>query len=111
MSSTIIETFDKIKDYDKSKYISMPFMTKYEFNLLIGLRIMHLSRGAKVFVDIPSDYKIKTNMDLRNIAIQELKEKKLPYIIKRKMPNNKYEYWSVDELSLVVIEQLIDEIA
>lgn len=107
--STQIETYDKIKEHDRSKYISMPFMTKYEFNLLIGMRTMHLSRGSKIFIDLPSDFKIKTNMDLRSIAIRELKEKRLPYIIKRKMPNNKMEYWPVSELSLIVVQHIIDE--
>lgn len=103
-----IETYEKVQEHDRSKYISMGFMTKYEFNLLIGLRTMHLSRGLKILVDVPSDFKIETNMDLRAIAIRELKEKKLPYIIKRKMPNNKIEYWPVADLKLVVIEHLIE---
>ena len=35
---------------------------------------------------------IKSNIDLRKVAIQELKENKIPYIIKRPLPNNKWEY-------------------
>ena len=30
----------------------------------------------------------------------ELKQKKTPFIIKRKMPNNTYEYWTLDQLDL-----------
>lgn len=103
-----IEVYDKIKDHDISKYISLPIMTKYEFNLLIGLRTVHLSRGAQIFVEIPENYKIRTNMELREIAIRELKEKKLPYTIKRKMPNGKIEYWPVSKLNLNVVRHMMN---
>lgn len=98
---------DKIKDIDVSTYTSLPWMTKYEFDQLIGLRTMHLSIGAVPFINITDDYTIKTNMDLRKIALQELKEKKLPYIIKRPMPNGEAEYWPVDKLNLETIEYMM----
>ena len=52
-------------------------------------------------------YNIKTNMDLRKIAIKELQEGKLPYIIKRPMPNGAPEYWPVSKLSLHTIDYMI----
>jgi DNA-directed RNA polymerase subunit K/omega len=110
MTSTIshdIETYQKIKDHDRSKYISLPVMTKYEFNALIGLRTMHLGRNATVFVEIEEDFKIEKNMDLRKIAIRELKEKRLPYMIVRSMPNGKKEYWPVSELNLITVDHMI----
>jgi DNA-directed RNA polymerase subunit K/omega len=104
---TEIETYQKVKEHDRTKYISLPVMTKYEFDTLIGLRTMHLSRGATVFVNIEENYKIEKNMDLRKIAIRELKEKRLPYIIVRTMPNGKKEYWPVAKLNLVTVNHMM----
>jgi DNA-directed RNA polymerase I, II, and III subunit RPABC2 len=80
-------------------------MTKYEFNQIIGLRTMHLARGAIPFVT--TNGAIERNMNLRAIALQELRENKLPYMIKRPMPNGKAEYWNVNDLSLVAVRHLL----
>jgi len=103
--------FDDVKtifEADTSTYMSLPFLTKYEFNQLIGLRTLQLSNGAIPFVEIPVNYNIKTNMQLREIAIRELKEHKLPYIVKRQMPNGNTEYWPVSKLNLDRISYLLD---
>ena len=106
-STVITDDYQKIKNADTGAYISVPWMTKYEFDQLIGLRTMHLSRGAIPFVEIPDGYTIEANMELRKIAIQELQEGKLPYTIKRPMPNGNAEYWPVSKLSLKTIEYMI----
>lgn len=105
--SSIADDYQKIKNADRSKYRSLPLMTKYEFDQVIGLRTMHLSKGAIPLVDIPEDFKIKRNMELRDIALQELAEGKLPYTIKRMMPNGKPEYWDVKDLSLVAVTHMM----
>ena len=105
-SSLIIQDdVQRIKNTDKSTYKSLPIMTKYEFNQIIGLRTIHLARGAVPFVQ--TDATVERNMNLRAIAIQELKENKLPYIVKRPMPSGKPEYWGVHELSLVAVRNLL----
>lgn len=109
MSLVPIDDLNKVRNSDRSTYRSMSFMTKYEFNELISLRTLHLAKGAPPMIDIEDDYKTKTNMDLRKIALQELKDKKLPYIIKRVMPNGKIEYWNVDDLDLITVKHLFRE--
>jgi DNA-directed RNA polymerase subunit K/omega len=106
-STVITDDYQKIKNADASMYRSVPWMTKYEFDQLIGLRTMHLSRGAIPFVEIPDGFSIQGNMELRKIAIQELQEGKLPYTIKRPMPNGTPEYWPVSKLSLKTVEYMI----
>jgi DNA-directed RNA polymerase I, II, and III subunit RPABC2 len=88
---------------------SRPFLTKYEFNQIIGLRTTHLSKGAPILLELTEDYKIKSNMDLREIALKELLEGKLPYIVKRRMPNGKYEQWKLAELDLTAVRHLLRE--
>lgn len=108
MAHSIIDDIQKIKT-DPKEHQSMPIMTKYEFNQLISLRITHLSRGAIPFIQLPEEMGIRTNMNLRKIALQELKEGKLPYLIKRPLPNNRVEYWKVKDLDLVAVRNLIRE--
>ena len=86
---------------------SRPFLTKYEFNQVIGLRTTHLSKGAPALVELPDDFKIKSNMDLRAVALRELVEGQLPYIVKRQMPNGKYEQWKLSELDLTAVRHLL----
>jgi DNA-directed RNA polymerase I, II, and III subunit RPABC2 len=104
---TITDEYSKIRSTDRSKYKSLPIMTKYEFDQIIGLRTMHLSRGAPPLVDIPEDFKIVSNINLREIAQKELVEKRLPYMVKRMMPNGKAEYWNVADLDLTPVRHLL----
>jgi len=106
---TIADDAEKILRADKSAYVSKNIMTKYEFNQLVGLRTMHLSRGAPPLVDV-SDHEFKSNMDLRQVAVRELMEGKLPYIVKRTMPNNKVEYWEASELDLVAVRHMLRDV-
>lgn len=107
-SAVIFDDASKVFDADTSEYKSLPYMTKYEFDQVIGLRTVHLSRGAPPHVDLPHDFKVKTNMKLREVAIQELIEKKLPFIVKRTMPNGRMEYWPVSNLDLLRVKFLLD---
>lgn len=67
-------------------------MTIYEKAHIIGVRASQLSDDAPPFVDIG-------NMtDCIQIAKKELAEKKLPFIIRRRLPDGSFEDWSVDEL-------------
>lgn len=106
-SVAIQDDIHKIQSVDRSQYRSLPIMTKYEFDELIALRTLHLSRQAPPLVPVPDDFKVQGNMSLRSIALQELKEKRLPYLIKRQMPNGKAEYWKVKDLDLSAVEHLM----
>lgn len=88
---------------------SRPFLTKYEFNQVIGLRTTHLSKGAPPLIPLPEDFTIKHNMDFRAVALQEILAGCLPYIIKRRMPNGKYEQWKLGELDLTAVRHLLRE--
>ena len=94
-----------LNSLDKPK-ISKMIMTKYEFNSVISLRTTQIALGAIPFIDIKDD--IKSNMDLRKIAIEELKQNKIPYIIKRPLPNNKYEFVRVRDLNLSAIKYMME---
>lgn len=107
MSLVIADDYQKVKNADINSYVTLPWMTKYEFDQVIGLRTMHLSKGAAPLVDIEADFKILGNMQLRKIAVDELQKKQLPYIIKRTLPNGKVEYWPVSKLSLQAVRHMM----
>jgi DNA-directed RNA polymerase I, II, and III subunit RPABC2 len=104
--SNTFDDYNKvISNIDKPK-ISKKVMTKYEFDQVISLRTNQLALGSPSFVDIP-DLKIKSNMELRSVALRELKEGKLPYIIKRPLPNNKNEYLRISDLDLTAVQYMM----
>jgi DNA-directed RNA polymerase subunit K/omega len=86
--------------------ISKLIMTKYEFDAIISLRTTQISMGANPFVEINDE--IKSNIDLRKVAIQELKENKIPFIIKRPLPNNKWEYIRIRDLNLSAVKYMLE---
>lgn len=100
-----IEDVSKINDLlNKADKISKPIMTIYEFDKIMGMRTQQLASGAPPFIDISADkIVIDSNMELRNIALQELEEGRLPYIIERILSNKKKEYFRVCDLNLVAI--------
>ena len=70
-----------------------PFLNKYESTRIIGFRANQLSQGAQPFVDEPDHV-----TDVREIARMELAAKRLPFIIKRPLPDGTYEYWRLQDL-------------
>ena len=103
-------TFDEynkvMASLDKEKLYSNPEMTKYEFNLIMSTRTNQLALGAQAFVDV-SNLKTQSNMQLRNVALQEFREGKLPYIIKRSLPNNKFEYYRIRDMDLSKVQDMM----
>jgi len=101
-----IEDVSKINELlNKSDKISKPIMTIYEFDKIMGMRTQQLASGAVPFVNIGDGEKlvISSNMELRNIALRELEEGRLPYIIERVLSNKKKEYYRIGDLNLVAI--------
>lgn len=90
---------DERKNIIDPLHITPPLLTKYEKARIIGLRSVQLDNGAKPFINI--DDKVINSI---LIAQEELKLKKLPFIIKRPLPNGGAEYWKVSDLEDVVHE-------
>jgi DNA-directed RNA polymerase subunit K/omega len=76
----------------KENRISRDTLTKYEMVRIIGERTAQLVNGAKPLI------KNHEKLSYEKIAIEELKLNMTPFIIKRLLPNNKYELWYLDEL-------------
>jgi DNA-directed RNA polymerase I, II, and III subunit RPABC2 len=79
---------------DKSKRITSQYMTKYERARVLGTRALQISLNAPVMVEIGGE------TDALKIAMKELRERKIPMIIRRYLPDNSFEDWSLDELTV-----------
>lgn len=73
--------------------ITTRFLTKYEKARIIGARALQISKNAPVMVDIEAG-----EWDPLKIAEKELIERKIPFIIRRYLPDGSYEDWKVEEL-------------
>ena len=76
--------------------MTYPFVTVYEKTKIIGLRANQLSQGARPFIDVPKEI-----TDVRDIARLEFEQKRLPYIIKRPLPDGTFEYWRLVDLMIL----------
>ncbi|CAF1036710.1 unnamed protein product [Rotaria sordida] len=79
---------------DPSKRITTPYMTKYERARVLGTRALQIAMCAPLMVEPDGE------TDPLQIAMRELKEKKIPMIIRRYLPDGSYEDWSIEELVL-----------
>ena len=80
-----------IDTYNHERNTSRNILTRFEIAKLIGVRSEQLARGAQPTVDI------HTLKNVRDIAIKELQEKKIPLMIARPLPNGKKEYWRIED--------------
>ena len=78
---------------------TLPILTKYEKARILGLRISQLNKGAQPFIKFTNSE--RNVIDTHIIAEKELREKRLPFIIMRPIPNGKKEYWSLQDLEII----------
>lgn len=75
---------------------TVPFLTKYERARILGERAKQLNMGAKPVIELGPEV-----IDGYLIALKEFEEKKIPFIIKRPMPNGGCEYWKFKDLEFL----------
>merc|ERR1712077_165486 len=74
--------------------ITTPYMTKYERARVLGTRALQIAMCAPVMVELEGE------TDPLQIAMKELKQRKIPIIIRRYLPDNSYEDWAINELMI-----------
>lgn len=65
---------------------------RYERARVLGTRALQIAMCAPVMVELEGE------TDPLQIAMKELKQKKIPIIIRRYLPDGSYEDWGIDEL-------------
>jgi len=84
---------DGVKD---PRHRSPPFLTVYERTKILGTRTNQLAEGARPFVAVP-EYMTQP----LDIAKLELEQRRLPFIVKRPMPDGTFEYWRLSDLMIL----------
>jgi len=81
-----------LKDYQKLKenYKTSPYLSKFEKTRILSERAQQITNGAPIFVE-------GNFTDTYSIAVKELEERKIPFIIRRPYGNT-YEYWKIKDL-------------
>lgn len=74
------------------KRITTRYLTKYERARILGTRALQISNNAPIMVELDGE------TDPLQIAMKELRERKVPLIIRRYLPDGSFEDWSIDEL-------------
>ena len=75
---------------------TVPFLTQYEKAKILGQRAKQINHGSIPFVEVPSNI-----IDGHTIALMELNQQKIPFIIRRPIPNGTSEYWKVKDLKVI----------
>uniref|UniRef100_A0A6C0F6J6 Uncharacterized protein n=1 Tax=viral metagenome TaxID=1070528 RepID=A0A6C0F6J6_9ZZZZ len=96
LNSKIIIKRNKDGFIDDVNHTTLPIMTRYERAKIIGLRATQINSGTDILIDIPDNI-----IDGITIAKMELVQKKIPFIIRRPLPNGKSEYWDINDLEII----------
>ncbi len=91
------ERVDVVDEYDgepqgNQRRITTRYLTKYEKARVLGTRALQLSMNAPPMVEVEGE------TDPLEIAYKELRQKKIPFIIRRYLPDQSFEDWKLDEL-------------
>eukprot|EP00808_Paulinella_micropora_P000638 g46525.t1 len=88
-----LEEGDEEKKVDRHKnHITTRYMTKYEKARILGTRALQISMGAPILVELNKE------TDPLDIAMKELKAKKIPIVVRRFLPDGSYEDWRAADL-------------
>ena len=95
-SNEIPESDVFLKTYEtrKKSYITDPCLTKYEKTKVLSERAHQIENGSVLYIP-----KSKSLTHAYQIALEEFKQKKIPFIICRPLHNSGgHEYWKLKDL-------------
>ena len=84
----------EVTDNNNQIVIGPPMLTRFEKARIMGARALQLSLGAPVFIEIPKN--ATTSLE---IAMEELKQRVIPIVIKRTLPNGDYQNIPIDQFA------------
>jgi len=72
--------------------VTTPFLTKFERARILGTRALQVSMNSPLLVQLEGE------SDPLEIAEKELKQRKIPFTVRRYLPDGSFEDWAVREL-------------
>ena len=73
-------------------------MTKYEYTKILGMRAQQITMGSNPLITITPDMK-----NAVEVAEEELRQRKTPYIVARKINTNKTDFWKIEDMVIEII--------
>ena len=93
--SDIIDYGDIMSNYDPKKNKTKNILSKYEKVKILGIRTEQLQRGSEPLIKWEGEF------DPRRIAKEELEQRKTPFMIRRKLPDDTVEYFRLDDMIIL----------
>ena len=91
-AATLKTNLRELTRIDKN-HKTYPFLTQYEKTKILSFRASQICNGAKPYIIVPDGV-----TDSYEIAKMELASKRLPFIVKRPLPDGDYEVWRLSDL-------------
>jgi len=93
--TTIVDLQTSLRDVSSLdvNHRTYPFLTQYERTKCISFRASQINNGAKPYILVSEGV-----TDSYEIAKAELEAKRLPFIMKRPLPDGSYEVWRLRDL-------------
>lgn len=85
-----------LKKHLDDNHRSQPFLSVFERTKILGFRANQLAQGARPYIPVPEHVS-----SVLEIAKLELEQRRLPFILKRPMPDGSFEYWRLSDLLLI----------
>ena len=79
------------ESYKLTKKITRPYITKYERAKILGIRAQQIAHGAEAMVPV------EDKISIREIVKTEYRNKRIPLIIRRFLPNGNFEDWKLKD--------------
>ena len=86
---------DIMSNYPPKNHSTKNILSKYEKVKILGLRAEQLQRGAKPYVEVDLPF------SAIEVAKKELAQRKIPFLVCRKLSNGTKEYWRLNDMIIL----------
>jgi len=84
----------------KQPRVTRGYYTKYEYTALVAMRAQQLAEGAKPLVEL-TGLRTSDPLFVWNVAKREVEQRKLPFLVRRQLPDGTAEFWSTQEMEIL----------
>lgn len=93
----IISKNDTYKNYYTETKKTKPILTKFEKAKILGVRAEMIANGSPLSIKPPANI-YNSNTPSYDLAVEEFKERKIPLLIRRYLPDGNFEDWRLEDL-------------
>lgn len=90
----------EVADAIKQPRVTRGYFTKYEYTTLVATRAQQLAEGARPLVEL-TGLRQSDPLFVWNVAKREIEQQKLPFVVRRRMPDGTAEFWSAQEMEVM----------